>query len=320
MCAHDGSTSKAPRLSAISSLLELGAGTGLCAVTAAMLGAEHVVATDGDPISCSQCALNAERNGVGRAVVASRLLWGERASLNEALRTSFADRRGPEMIIAADVVYGRCRDELEGTLRALIRLTPCAWIVLSWKRRGFEEEAFLSSLDDLGSVRTVWRATVHELLQEGRGSIFLWPGDPLYKEVLEAADVRAWRRHAARSRHGFPSMSFTESTISSRADYKRWAAACSAGVHTCGGGSVDNGDGDGGGGDDGDEEGDAFLKRHEVGVTVLEVRRATAIRGEDTWTPPSQLRMLALSARRKKGGPLHPVSGRRAVEVAVPVA
>ena len=115
-------------------------------------------------------------------------------------------------------------------------------------------------------------------------------------------------------------MSFTESTISSLADYKRWAAACSAGVHTCGGGSVDNGDGDGGGGDDGDEEGDAFLKRHEVGVTVLEVRRATAIRGEDTWTPPSQLRMLALSARRKKGGPLHPVSGRRAVEVAVPVA
>jgi len=29
----------------------------------------------------------------------------------------------PEMVIIADCVYGRCQEELEGTLRAIVRLT-----------------------------------------------------------------------------------------------------------------------------------------------------------------------------------------------------
>ena len=81
MAQHDGGASGAaaalgvPPLASCS-VLELGAGTGLCSVVAAVLGASDVLATDGDPIACAQCAANGRRNGVRLRV--QRLLWGER--------------------------------------------------------------------------------------------------------------------------------------------------------------------------------------------------------------------------------------------------
>ena len=109
-----------PRIAAIGSSLELGAGTGLCSIALGKLGVPAVVATDGDPLACAQIALNAERNGVGGpggAVHAQRVLWGEREPLQAAC-AHFAQLgvRGPELVIAADCVYGRSCDELEAVL------------------------------------------------------------------------------------------------------------------------------------------------------------------------------------------------------------
>ena len=89
-----------------------------------------VVATDGDPRACELCVANADRNGVGEAVRARRLIWSERKMVRDTL-SLFAVGRGPQMLIAADVVYGQCQYELEGTVRGIVALSCCGWVVFS---------------------------------------------------------------------------------------------------------------------------------------------------------------------------------------------
>ena len=298
--AAGGNGGGVPPMASIGSVLELGAGTGVCSVAAAMLGAHaphagmpanmRVVATDGDPHACAQCVANARRNGVDGVVRTQRLLWGERATLQQTLAlfddgdgvidsgggsangggggggggggaegrggggAGMGGGGGPELVIAADVVYGRCLDELDGTLRAIVRSTRCRWVVLSWRVRRHQEEEFLHRLDDLGRVHTAWRATVHSKWSEGRGATLVWPGE---EEAAEAV------------------------------------AAGKAG-----------GGGDGGsGGGSSDEDDDEAPERTpaEVGVSVLEVDATRpGVRAEPGWRPPIHLRTLAIAARRRK--------------------
>ena len=58
------------------SVLELGAGTGFLSILAAKLGAEKVLATDGDWRVCSILRENIQENDVGQVVSVGRLLWG----------------------------------------------------------------------------------------------------------------------------------------------------------------------------------------------------------------------------------------------------
>lgn len=100
-----------PELVAGQCVLELGAGSGLCAVAAAKAGAARVLAIDLDPTACAAAELNAAANGVaarfevrradlfdvsadGWPVVLAADLWYERflaLRLNAHLRTLAAD-------------------------------------------------------------------------------------------------------------------------------------------------------------------------------------------------------------------------------------
>jgi predicted nicotinamide N-methyase len=83
-----------PKLVAGRAVLDLGAGSGLVAVAAALAGAERVVASDIDPVAMTAIALNAAENGVPGVEVVGDVL----------------DRPLPEgvsVVLAGDVCYSR---------------------------------------------------------------------------------------------------------------------------------------------------------------------------------------------------------------------
>jgi predicted nicotinamide N-methyase len=75
------------------SVLDLGAGSGLTAIAAAMTGACEVMAADIDPVSLAAMALNAEANGVDFATTADDLLA--------------ADPQPFDAVIVGDLFYER---------------------------------------------------------------------------------------------------------------------------------------------------------------------------------------------------------------------
>ncbi len=79
-------------------VLDLGAGSGLVSVAAAMAGAARVIASEVDPYGMAATAVNAEDNGVGPIVVTGDLL---------------DDDPDPdvEVVLAGDVCYDRAMTE-----------------------------------------------------------------------------------------------------------------------------------------------------------------------------------------------------------------
>ena len=83
----------APALVAGRSVLDLGSGSGLVAVAAALAGAAEVVASEVDPYGRTAVAVNAELNGVGPVRVVGDLLGGVPP--------------GTDVVLAGDVCYDR---------------------------------------------------------------------------------------------------------------------------------------------------------------------------------------------------------------------
>ena len=83
----------APTLVAGRSVLDLGSGSGLVAVAAALAGAAEVVAREVDPYGRTAVAVNAELNGVGPVRVVGDLLGGTPP--------------GTDVVLAGDVRYDR---------------------------------------------------------------------------------------------------------------------------------------------------------------------------------------------------------------------
>jgi predicted nicotinamide N-methyase len=79
-------------------VLDLGAGSGLVSVAAAMAGAARVVASEVDPYGRAATAVNAEDNGVGPFVVTGDLLEGE-------------PDPDVDVLLAGDVCYDRAMTE-----------------------------------------------------------------------------------------------------------------------------------------------------------------------------------------------------------------
>lgn len=79
-------------------VLDLGAGSGLVAVAAAMAGARTVIASDVDPYGRTATLVNAEDNGVGPVLVTGDLLDGE-------------PNGDLDVLLAGDVCYDRVMTE-----------------------------------------------------------------------------------------------------------------------------------------------------------------------------------------------------------------
>ena len=138
----------------LSSVIELGAGTGVVSIALSLLGARRVVATDGDVASCELCQKNAEENGAN--VSTRQFTWGSVAQLEETLALVGEDSRCADWIVGADVLYDRVGSAaLELTLRLLLARGGCSLVVIGWVSRGQDEEQFLYRLRDLGTVATV---------------------------------------------------------------------------------------------------------------------------------------------------------------------
>jgi len=78
-------------------VLDLGTGSGLVAVAAALAGAAHVTASDVDPFSHAAVAVNAGANGVGPIAVVGDVLGEEPPAV--------------DVVLAGDVCYDRVMSE-----------------------------------------------------------------------------------------------------------------------------------------------------------------------------------------------------------------
>ena len=87
-----------PEVVAGRTVLDLGAGSGLVAVAAALAGAAAVVASEVDPYGMAAIAVNAEGNGVGPFTIVGDLLDGE-------------PDPGIDVVLAGDVCYDRAMTE-----------------------------------------------------------------------------------------------------------------------------------------------------------------------------------------------------------------
>ena len=141
-------------------LLDVGAGSGVLAIAAALLGASEVVALEGDPLSCEALAENLEYNGV-----TDRVRWIEGFMDADDLAGY-----GPVDGVVANIESGPLTRLMPGFAHAV---RPGGWLILSgiladeWSglRRATEEAGFvLRAVDTDGE----WRAGRFERGQRPR--------------------------------------------------------------------------------------------------------------------------------------------------------
>ncbi len=104
-------------------IADVGAGSGILAITAALLGASRVLALEMDPHACAAARLNVEENGVG-----------DRVELREAeVRPGTLDREGLFDGIVANLQSSILLPLVPGLSRAI---SPGKWLIASGIFRG----------------------------------------------------------------------------------------------------------------------------------------------------------------------------------------
>lgn len=98
-------------------VVDVGAGTGILSIAAALLGAEKVIAADSDEFACEAARENAEANGVGDRI----------RIVQEPVDGSVLASLGPADGVMANIQSGVLLTLLEGARRAL---RPGGWLVL----------------------------------------------------------------------------------------------------------------------------------------------------------------------------------------------
>lgn len=131
-------------------VLELGAGCGLVAMTAALCGAKRVIASDGDEGSCAHLKEILTTNRLQDAItVPPPLRW--EASTAQSAKTMGAPF---EVLLGADVTYNPAN--AEALINALVAHTsPSTTILLAHKRRQPADDATLLKLGEFFSITTL---------------------------------------------------------------------------------------------------------------------------------------------------------------------
>ena len=99
-------------------ILDVGAGSGILSIAAALLGADEVVAVEGDPLACEAMEGNLERNGV-QGTVRVDPTWADAGELGS---------RGPFDGVVANIETGLLTPLLPGLCDAV---AGAGWLVLS---------------------------------------------------------------------------------------------------------------------------------------------------------------------------------------------
>lgn len=113
-------------------LLELGSGTGMLGLSAALAGARHVTLTDRfDVLPLLKASVEANA-AILQNVAVLELSWGEQLS---------KDTPTFDMIVASEVIYnGNLYDRLQSTIVALLReKNQNASVVMAFERRSSED-------------------------------------------------------------------------------------------------------------------------------------------------------------------------------------
>jgi predicted nicotinamide N-methyase len=130
-------------------VLELGAGCGLVAMTAALCGATRVVASDGDEGSCAHLADILAANNLREKVTVPPPLRWEAASAESARALGVFD-----VVLGADVTYNPANaDALANALVA--HASPSTKIILAHKRRQPADDATIKRLGEFFSITTL---------------------------------------------------------------------------------------------------------------------------------------------------------------------
>ena len=117
-------------------VIDVGSGSGILAVAAALIGASEVLAIEGDLLACEALRENLDRNGVAERVRCADE-WVDVHSLGA---------RAPVDGVVANIETGVLRPLLDG-FRAVLR--PGGWLILSGIG-GDEWEAFMADTEDRG--------------------------------------------------------------------------------------------------------------------------------------------------------------------------
>lgn len=116
-------------------ILDVGAGSGILSIAAALLGAREVVAIEGDPLACEAMAENIDRNGVSDRV----------SIVQEWASSNSIGALAPVGGIMANIEAGLLEPLFSGFVAALV---PGGWLIVS----GILEEEWTGVRDGLTSA------------------------------------------------------------------------------------------------------------------------------------------------------------------------
>ena len=138
-------------------VLELGCGTGLASLTAAALGANKVLATDGNPAVVTLAEQNIRDNGLSDRVQAQLLPWSFMNALD------YAD--GMDLVVGSDLTYqSQNWPALAETMATVVKPRTGLVLYLTLGHAGFavqaELQGFLAVAQQYGLVPVVDAATV----------------------------------------------------------------------------------------------------------------------------------------------------------------